>query len=144
MNVVPVLSKCIKLYREAGGTQSQLSDISGVGRVTIVRLEAEQYRNPTFNTVVRLMKPLGLRLDDFVVDNQERQASPRTTRDGLFGLIVTIVAVLDTYCPEELFPGCHSCLTGKCNHDTKEQFAYMLRSAARRMCRSRGWKIEGR
>lgn len=47
-----------ELRSEKGITQEQLSNASGVGRITICRLETGELQNPKYDTIISLAKAL--------------------------------------------------------------------------------------
>ncbi|HFK1742265.1 MULTISPECIES: helix-turn-helix domain-containing protein [Bacillus] len=61
----------IKLFRESRGwSQSKLSRRSGVPQSTISEIENGIRRNPTFKTLEKLAKALGITIEHLVVTNE--------------------------------------------------------------------------
>lgn len=61
----------IKLFREnRGWSQSKLSRRSGVPQSTISEIENGIRRNPTFKTLEKLAKALGITIEHLVVTNE--------------------------------------------------------------------------
>lgn len=55
-----------KLRAESGMTQVELSEKSGVGRITISRLESGELKETTLGTLTKLAKALQVSVDDLI------------------------------------------------------------------------------
>ena len=91
-----------KLRVDAGLTQQQLEERSGVNRTTIADLEASPMKQPRWETVTRLADGLGIGLDSFV-DAARRYVEPPVDRleslegrvEGLEDRQVKLASILD-------------------------------------------------
>ena len=64
---VALMSELIKARRERGVTQKKLEEMSGVSQPVIARLETGK-TNPTIDTVIKLLAPLGMTLKVVSID----------------------------------------------------------------------------
>ncbi len=70
-------SRLRELREAAGLTQERLAERSGIGRVTLVRIEQGE-QSPRFKTLTALSGALGLPVDDILLSARRPAQSPRT------------------------------------------------------------------
>jgi transcriptional regulator with XRE-family HTH domain len=58
--------RVFRIRSAQGITQERLAEKSGVGRITIVKLESGAQHTATWQTVARLAKAFGLTMDEFL------------------------------------------------------------------------------
>lgn len=66
-NVKSVIGKNIKKYREKMGiSQDRLSKLADITYVTIIKIESGVNKNPTIETISKIAKALGVKVDDLL------------------------------------------------------------------------------
>lgn len=66
-NIKSVIGKNIKKYREKMGiSQDRLSKLADITYVTIIKIESGANKNPTIETISKIAKALGVKVDDLL------------------------------------------------------------------------------